>query len=150
MQQIFLRRYWWPGIVVTGFFGLIGLLMLWDVTSMAILAWQAGEPLPEDWTWPRVIIFDLVFGGLVFYICWLPWADLLTVFTDEGIKKPRLFRSPLFLRWGDVRRVADAGWVIKLEAADQCIRINSVVFKEPEKLIAEIEARVPKHALPPS
>ena len=137
--RIHLARNWWTAYLSFPLF--IGgmLFVIWTKTWPAIKAAESGQALPDGSTWLQILTLDLICLLLALLWCIGVLAQLLTVFTDEGIWRPKLFGST-FIRWPDVTSVK--GWnrqVLELESRGQKIKINKIYYKEIDKLTSLVQ-----------
>ena len=101
------------------------LFCVWMITYPALKAVFENKPLPNEWTWSAIILFDLVFLILCVGLCTEPCIQLLTEFTEEGILQLS-FPSSKFIRWQDIQRVSVKANHIQISGLFE--------FKEFEKL----------------
>jgi hypothetical protein len=148
-QQIQLERNGWQiALVISIFFVALPLPLIWLVTNQAIKAAYTGEPLPGGWTWLSVIGFDILVVLVSIYLAWSPVKDMLTLFTEQGIRQPSWFGLRYaYLKWSQVEHIDNKYPVIRLIAPNQIIRLNLVLFKHPETVINEIGKHVPNSSL---
>jgi|CXWL01.1.fsa_nt_gi hypothetical protein len=126
------------------------LFLLWVITVPAIRATSENRPLPADWTWGTILLFD--FGSLIVcgYLCAGPITQLLTNFDDQGIEQPS-FPHTKFLRWQDIQTVRNLTTSnIEVIGIKTKICINPNIYKNPRGLIQEIRLRIPESSFPDS
>ena len=72
-------------------------------------------------------------------LAWQPLAELRTRFTDEGVRRPRLFAPALFVGWDEAESVFVAPSVerpqhVKIKAPSGVVEINALFYKNPAAL----------------
>ncbi len=148
-EQFRLARKWWILYIAATVLIGVALLELWIITWPAIKAEQLGQPLPAHWTWVSIIAVDIGILCMTGILCGGLLFDLLTVFTEEGIKKPGLF-GLTFIRWAEVTEVV--GYipkgmiVLEIRSPDKKIRINVLYYRDQNQLVSLIREYVPSSA----
>jgi hypothetical protein len=147
--RIQLERSWWQiSLVIALLFAVLILPLIWLITNQAVQAVRAGEPLPGNWTWTRVIFTDILTVLIGIFLCWGMLRDLLTVFTEKGIRLTRWFGLRYtYIKWSDIKQVDLRRSPIKIITPFHTIQLNILFFKEPERVINEIKRRVPESAI---
>jgi len=145
-----LEKKWRILIIISAIFLVALSFCLWAITWPAIKAYRLDQPLPEDWSWARVVAADLFFI-LSLAILWTRVLfDLLTSFSKEGVKTLWFF-GPHFMRWDDVISVDEFRFgmkpmYIKICSINRCITINTLYYKNPEQLVSLIRQHIPPAA----
>ncbi len=147
--RIQLERSWWQiSLVIALLFAVLILPLIWLITNRAVQAVRAGEPLPGNWTWTRVIFTDVLTMLIGIFLCWGMLRDLLTVFTEKGIRLTRWFGLRYtYIKWSDIKQVDLRRSPIKIITPFHTIQLNILFFKEPERVINEIKRRVPESVI---
>lgn len=146
--QIKLDRNWWQIILVAFvLFAALTLPLIWLTTNQAVQAVNAGVPLPGGWTWTTVIGFDIMIFWVSLYLIWIPVKDMLTLFTEQGIRQPRWFGlRHVYLKWSEVEQIDEKHSTIRIIGSHKTIQLNVLLFKHPDKVMNEIRKRVPNSA----
>jgi hypothetical protein len=149
MQEIYLKRNWWLVFLFAPILAGGAVFCLYATTWPAIKATQMGKPMLGGWSWPTVLIADVVilflFGGVFFGLLF----QLRIAFTTEGVRAPGIFKSKLML-WADVAYVdgiSVRSHLLRLTDSKQSIIINKHYYQEPDKLMAFIAQRLPQSCL---
>jgi hypothetical protein len=147
--RIQLERSWWQiSLVIALLFAVLILPLIWLITNQAVQAVRAGEPLPGNWTWTRVIFTDVLTMLIGIFLCWGMLRDLLTVFTEKGIRLTRWFGLRYtYIKWSDIKQVDLRRSPIKIITPFHTIQLNILFFKNPERVINEIKRRVPESVI---
>jgi hypothetical protein len=146
MAKIHLKRPWGYAIFCNVVLFAALIFIIWSITYPAIEAWRAGKQLPADWTWTRVVVADIVAFLMFGILIWLGTAYMLTEFSDEGVKKPRLW-GQTFIKWSEVKWVYWKEGELILKTETQKVQLNPNLYSEPEELARIIRERVPPQAL---
>lgn len=143
--QIPIPRNWGQIILVISILVFVLILpMIWLITNQAIQSAHNEGILAGNWTWGSVILFDslLLITGL--YLSWIPLKDTLTLFTEQGLRQPaRLGFRHVYLKWSDVKSIDDRHSTIKIMTSIQTVRLNILLFKQPDEFMNEIRKHVP-------
>lgn len=147
--QIQIERSWWQVVLVVFiFFMVLTLPLIWLITHQALEASSAGKPLPGGWTWPSVIIFDILVLLVSLSLVWIPIKDILTLFTEKGIKQPSWFGlRHHYLKWSEVKYLDGTRSTIRIISPNQTIQLNILLFKRPKEVLDEIRKRIPNNTL---
>ena len=154
MKRFELARKKWPLLLICAAFVGLELLLYAAVTRHAVEAARAGRPLEGEWGWAGIAGWHAAIALFAAALSWQPLAELRTVFTSEGVSRPRPFKSPLFIAWAEAESVfvaplANKPYLIKIRAPGRSLEINALYYKEPGNLLALIEERmrafVPAH-----
>jgi membrane protein implicated in regulation of membrane protease activity len=164
MGRIRLERAWKWMLVPILFVDTVALYLIYTATWPLIEAAITAQPSPNpNWGWPAALLSAAVLVGIPAYFTWRNLSDLLITFTEEGVRKPRLFGGT-FIRWSEVRRVEGIRWlgldrdnletthvVLKLVGQQgQTIETHRYSYRRATELIRLILSRVPESAIPTS
>jgi hypothetical protein len=144
------QKLWWYIIsAITLFIGFV-FMMIYGITAPAIEASRLGQPLPTDWTWMSIVIWDLIFIAMGAILCWIVLVQACTVYTDEGISKPRPLGRTI-VKWKEVSHVAKHykfGYLRAIEVISPSARvlINVFVYRSPEQIVSYLKQYVPDSA----
>ncbi len=116
------------------------------ITYPALKAVFENKPLPNEWTWSAIILFDLVFLILCVGLCTEPCIQLLTEFTEEGILQLS-FPSSKFIRWQDIQRVSVKANHIQISGQTTKLDLHILSFKHPKEFTIELKGRIPKSVI---
>jgi len=147
MNELPIKRDWRYGISACVLFTAMALCIIGAVTSLGVRSVLEQHPMAGDWTWPTIILADLLTFTMTAYLCSEPLVQLRTRFTDEGIIRQRWFQ-PHSMRWQDVQEVDDS-FVnnVKVVSETHTISINLYLFKEPSEVLQIIKTRVRPEAV---
>ena len=95
-----LRYYLWH----LTFFAFVFLSLPLLITFSFVRGENGGVPMPDDWTWPKVIFLDVLLVGGFLYYSVTSWFEFRTTFSEYGISQAS-FTKPSFLAWQDVESV---------------------------------------------
>lgn len=147
MESIPLARKKWPLLVACCAAVGLELLLFLAVTRHAVAAWLGGIALEGDWGWVSISGWHalIAFAGLM--LCRQPLAELRTVFTREGIIRPRLFGPPVHICWEEAESVhvaplANRPYLVRVNAPGRSIEINALYYERPAELMELIEERM--------
>lgn len=85
-----------------------------------------------------LVDLGLVLGcGCVFAI---PLTSYLTRFDSDGIRQPAV-TGEVFVRWSEVRDVVRRGHWLVIRSREHTIRINTLLFKQPDELVRLVHTR---------
>ncbi len=145
-KPITISKRWWEVVFYSIFLITAMIGGMWSITWPAILAVQAGHPLPEDWTWPGIIAVNSIIFGLFSSVCWAMIRDNLITFTEEGISEITMLGKVKTVRWLEVQQVQYHYPFITVRSATHMVRINTSWFNTKE-LAFLIQRHVPVHTL---
>ena len=118
-----------------------------SVTRHAIRAARGGAALPGEWSWLSIVGWHLFIAGLGVLLMWEPFVQLRTRFDEEGIRRPRFLKPPVFIKWSEVEKlwashVRQWPYMLKVDAHGQSIEINTLFYRQPDDLLSFVEERV--------
>lgn len=120
----------------------------WQITSPELRHTLDNKPLPDDWTWTQIILWDLGIILAIGYLASQPIIQLLTKFTDEGIEQPSLFQIKT-IYWQDIQKISNITTAnIEIIGPQTKINLNPNLFADHLALINELRLRVPTSAFP--
>lgn len=155
MERYRLARKKWPlalvGLVCAGVEGALFVA----VTRPALEAARAGRALEGEWSWLSIWGWHAAVALLGAALAWQPLAELLTVFTPEGVSRPRLFGRPTFVAWAEAESVFVAPGVerphtVRVNAPGRSVELNALFYKDTAALLALIEGRMRAFSAAPS
>ena len=146
-EQYHLAKNWWILYVIAVVLTAMAAFGVWTISWPAIKAAQAGQPLPGDWTWARIITADTVIVFLHATLFGVGLVQLLTTYTKEGVRRLSLFGGT-HIRWKEVTDVigsipTEGMIVLEIRSATKKIRINVLYYKDKSQLIALLREHVP-------
>jgi hypothetical protein len=144
MKRYDLARKKWPLLLCLAACAGLELLLYLTITRHAVEAARVGRPLEGEWGWVAILGWHIAIALAGAALGWQPFAELRTIFTAEGIKRPRLFKPPVFVAWAEAESVfiaplMDRPYLVKINAPGRSIEINALYYKEPEKLLSLVE-----------
>ncbi|HWT02770.1 MAG TPA: hypothetical protein VN256_21155 [Pyrinomonadaceae bacterium] len=145
-REIKVRRNWLPLVLMWLFAGGLVAVTFYTITWPAIKVTQLGQPLFGGWTWPTIIVANVVAVFIAVGLGSIPLNELRTVFTDEGIKVPGLWRTR-FMRWEDivyVDGVSVRSLVLKFTSSDQSVAINKTYYLDQNELMSVVQSHLPE------
>jgi hypothetical protein len=142
MRQTRIERYTWVFYLGFAFCIISALFGVWSVTWPAIEATQSGQPLPGSWTWPLIILADVVMIGIFGTLFLILLAQASVILSDEGISQWRLFRR-VFVRWSDVQALEITSGNMRFVTSNNRIELATYQFKDPDVLIDFIRTHLP-------
>ena len=147
MERYRLARKKWPLVLVCAVSLGLELALYWGVTRHALAALRDGRALEGEWGWAGLVGWHVLIALAGVGLSWQPLSELRTVFTDEGVTRPRLFGPPLVVRWAEAESVFVAPHVerpysVKINAPGKSVEINALFYKDAGDLLALIERRM--------
>ena len=117
------------------------------VTRHAITAAQAGGPLPGQWSWLSITGWHLLIALICGLLVWEPFVQLGMRYDDEGVSRPRFLKSPVYIKWSNVETILELQlrhkpYVLQINSRDESIEINTLFYKQPERLVRFVEERM--------
>lgn len=147
MERYRLARKKWPLVLVCAVCAGAELALYLGVTRAAIDATRAGRALEGAWGWGAILGWHVVIALAGALLAWQPLAELFTSYTAEGVRRPRLFRAAVVLRWAEAESVfvapdAERPQSVKINAPGKSVEINALFYQDPAELLALIEGRM--------
>ena len=147
MERYRLERKKWPLALVCAATAGLELALYLGVTHGAVAALGSGRALEGEWGWGAILGWHAVIALAGLGLSWQPLAELRTSFTAEGVRRPRLLRAPLLLRWDEAESVFVAPGVerpqsVRINAPGKSLEINALFYRNPGELLALIEGRM--------
>jgi len=147
MERIRLGRKRWPLVLSLTACAALELLLYFAVTRHALAAALAGRPLEGDWGWAGIAGWHLLIALAGLALSWQPLVELRTVFTTDGIVRPRLLAPPVALRWAEAESVyvaplSNRPYRVRLNAPGRTVEINALYYERPDELMRLIEERM--------
>lgn len=144
MNEIKLKRAFGKKIIAIAIFSFMILIVTHLVAKdIFLINFADGLSFGES---IYVVVIGVVTLIVYLFLCSLILSSSLTRLSEEGIWQFQVIR-PVFIPWRDIQKLeAELGMRI-LTSPQGVIQIYLDDFKEPHKLVAAIEARVPSSAL---
>lgn len=147
MKRFQLARRWWPLALCSAAFVGAELWLYLGVTRYAVEAWRAGGSPPGQWSWVSICGWHLLLAAAGVFVASGPLAELRTVFTAEGVRRPRLLGRPVFVRWAEAESVFVAPHAgrpqrVRIQAPGRAVELNALFYRDTSALLALIEERM--------
>ncbi|HEX7175357.1 MAG TPA: hypothetical protein VF240_08875 [Pyrinomonadaceae bacterium] len=150
MESFQLPRKKWPLALCCAACLALELALYFGVTRPALSAMRAGLGLEGEWSWVSIAGWHAAVALGCAALAWQPLAELRTKFTNEGVRRPRLFAPALFVGWDEAESVFVAPSLespqhVKIKAPRGSVVINALFYKNPQRLLSLIEERMRAH-----
>jgi len=143
MNEIKLARNIGKKIFMLVVLGIMSFVVVFMITDILFVNIVNGDFILEL---VNIMIIGVISLSIYLFLCLLILSSSFTRLTEEGIWQFQLIR-PVFIRWGDIQKIEARLGTRMIVSTQSVIQINLEDFKEPHKLVAAIEARVPSSAL---
>lgn len=147
MKTFYPPRIKWPLWLGCGVWLGLELALFAGITRHAVRAARVGAALPGGWSWVSIAGWHLFIAAVGAALLWEPFVQLRTRFDDEGVRRPRFFKSPIFIRWSEVETllsfpVRHRPYVLRIDTPGRSIEINTLFYEQPDRVVSFIEERV--------
>jgi len=98
----------------------------------------------------RALVVDtlgqsLLIIGLFGSMAWIVYSDVYTVFTENGIEKPGLWRRKI-IYWHDIQCIENHTTLLRFISTTHVkIDVNLFLIRNLEHTLKEIQKRIPEH-----
>jgi len=114
----------------------IGIFFLWFFTIPMIQSLNNGQKFTQNEIWSMIILNVLILG-LVLFAWIVGYTESSIEITEMYVKKKGVFRHTM-MRWSEIISIYMIGTRIAIRSHDKKLQINTVYFREPDKLITFI------------
>jgi len=129
------------GISFTVFMWLLALFLIVEISSGLLAEIFESGYIPK--TWALILLLDLLFLAGAFIPTLSILREILTVFDEHGIQRPKLFGYSRIM-WKDVAKIEERGFALYIKSNAEWIVISLSFYKEPGTIVGYIQKMVDK------